>query len=886
MLDYLRLGLEQHTPKRMKIAVVFLVTILTFLSNAYGQKIPLNLESYKSWTTVEGGGISNDGNFVYYRTSNNSREENTLVVKSTKTKRELTIKNVNEQIFSADSKTLYCKGTNNKLYIVNLVTFEVNTLNDIASFKLFKNQNSEGIAYLTTDNRLILKNKSEMTFSDIKAYWLNEHGAIIVLKKNSTKDTIENEHLEWINLNETNKINFIYSGKEISNIQFDQTGREIIFFAKKDHESIWHYNNPNSKLSELVNTKTLNINVDANDIAFSKDDKYIYFNATKKDSVIDQKLNESLEVWSYEDTYLKSQYSSSYSDTGKKTAYPYVTNIANNKTIQLLFNNENKRILSQNSPNDDYFIIEERNGNTDETYLQRAKTKFSICNAKTGEKINIPTIQNQDIKDVMISPSSKYALYYDTQSGAYFSFNIQTLKTENITPNGANHFAKFTIRSYPNPRQTPAGIIGWTENDESIIIRGTFDIWKIDPSGKNLPLNLTKGIGQDQETVFAPVKRHENNIIKETDKILLTSFNTVTKEYGFYSLDITKKPILKQLNSGNYSVANIKNMYNIASSDEFIKARNSPVYLVLMQSSKEAPNYFYSRDLKTFKPVSNNIPQKEYNWLTSQLCSYKDKNGHNQCGILYKPEDFDPNKKYPIIISYYERQSDALNTFPSIKPQPFTFSVAIAVSNGYLVYLPDINSEFGKLGASALQTVLSSVEYLSKFNWVDTLNMGIAGHSMGGFETNYIITHTPIFKAALTGSGNSELLSMAYDVWGTTGDSKQSYYQYSSPKMKESMADNPNIYIENSPIINIKKVSTPLLIMHNDNDLSVPFRQGRQLFIALRSLKKPVWLLNYKGEGHGVFIPQNTIDYNKKFFDFFDHYLKDKQAPNWMIKHN
>jgi len=866
--------------------IINLLILFSLTAKTYAQKLPIVVETYKSWASIGSGGISNNGNFVYYQISNYPQGENTFVIKSIIKNKELRIKNAIQPVFSSDSKHLYCKGPNDTLYNVNLHSFQISKIIGVASFNLFKSQHSEILTYLTTNKSLIIKNKTEKSYTNVQSYAINSNATEMVINRIENIDTTNKESLEWVNLREL-KTKRIVTANEINNVQFNEPGKEVIFSAKINQiVSIWHYNTEKSELTELVNAKNLNIDITVKDFVFSHDGKYLYFNASKVNSITDQKSDAQVEVWSYKDTYLKSQYSSSYSDIGKKTAYPYVTDIANNKTTQLLFNNENKRISSQITPKDDYFIIEERIGNPDEAFLRRAKAKFSICNAKTGEKINIPTTQDQDVKDISISPSSKYALYYDAQSEAYFSFNIQTRKTKNITQNGANHLAKFTIRNYPNPRQTPAGIIGWTENDESIIIRGTFDIWKIDPSGIKKPLNLTKGIGQEHETVFAPAKRYENNIIKDSNKIILTSFNTVSKEYGFYSLDITKNPVLKQLNSGNYSVANIRNMYNIASSEEFIKARNSSAYLILRQSSIEAPNYYYSRDLKTLKPVSNNIPQKEYNWLTPQLCNYKDKNGHNQCGILYKPENFDPNKKYPIIISYYERQSDALNTFPSVNPQPFLFSIPIAVSKEYLVYLPDINSEYGKLGESALQTVLSSVEYLCKFDWVDTLNMGIAGHSMGGFETNYIITHTPIFKAAMTASGNSELLSMAYDVWGTTGDSKQFYYQYSSPKMKESMADNPNIYIENSPIINIKKVSTPLLIMHNDNDLSVPFRQGRQLFIALRSLEKPAWLLNYKGEGHGVFIIQNTIDYNKKFFDFFDHFLKGKGKPDWMTQHN
>jgi dipeptidyl aminopeptidase/acylaminoacyl peptidase len=92
------------------------------------------------------------------------------------------------------------------------------------------------------------------------------------------------------------------------------------------------------------------------------------------------------------------------------------------------------------------------------------------------------------------------------------------------------------------------------------------------------------------------------------------------------------------------------------------------------------------------------------------------------------------------------------------------------------------------------------------------------------------------------------------------------------------------LYLENSPVFHANKIETPLLILHNDGDGAVPWYQGIELFVAMRRLDKPSWLLNYNGDGHGVTKRPNQEDFAIRMYQFFDHYLKDEPAPEWMIK--
>jgi dipeptidyl aminopeptidase/acylaminoacyl peptidase len=275
-------------------------------------------------------------------------------------------------------------------------------------------------------------------------------------------------------------------------------------------------------------------------------------------------------------------------------------------------------------------------------------------------------------------------------------------------------------------------------------------------------------------------------------------------------------------------------------------------------------------------------PQTAYNWMRSELIHWKTIDGTTSTGILYKPENFDPGKKYPIIFDYYERRSDELNLYIRPKASQDRINIAWYVSNGYLVCVPDIHYVRGEPGRSAYICIVSAARYLSKMPWVDGKKMGIQGHSFGGYETEFVVTHSTLFAAACAASGLSDLISW-YGSVPRSGNPK-----FSSERQQDRMGATlwqiPDRYIDNSPIFKADKVSTPLLLMNNKGDGTVPFAQGVELFTALRRLGKRVWMLQYDGGGHSVQWGKDAMDYSIRMAQFFDHYLKDAPAPKWMTR--
>jgi dipeptidyl aminopeptidase/acylaminoacyl peptidase len=313
-----------------------------------------------------------------------------------------------------------------------------------------------------------------------------------------------------------------------------------------------------------------------------------------------------------------------------------------------------------------------------------------------------------------------------------------------------------------------------------------------------------------------------------------------------------------------------------------MKAKNANVYLVRRMSAEESPNYFWTSDFKQFKRISELEPEKKYNWLTSELLKWKTDDGIECQGILYKPQNFDPHKKYPVIFNYYERVTEGLHAFLTSEVSHGDLNIPFFVSNGYLVFTPDIRYEIGHPGKSVLKTIVSGANYLSQLLYVDSKHMGLQGHSRGGWETNFLVTHTNMFAAAISACGMSNYISLYNGTrLFTSGASRQIAFEMGYQRIGATLWERPDLYIENSPIFRAHLVNTPLLLLANKNDEDVPFEQGVEFFSALRRLKKKVWMLQYDGQGHILF-NKAAEDFTLKMKQFFDYYLKGDSAPEWM----
>jgi dienelactone hydrolase len=469
---------------------------------------------------------------------------------------------------------------------------------------------------------------------------------------------------------------------------------------------------------------------------------------------------------------------------------------------------------------------------------------------------------------VTLSPGGKWALFYDGKD--WNSLAVPGGKIAKLTDRlGVNFW--YEDNDMPGQPQS-YGNAGWTKDEKSVLLYDRYDIWQVAADGSEAK-SLTGGMGRKQKLQLRRVSLDpEEKTVDLSKPMLLRAENEWTRDTGFYRLAPgNAEPTLLVMAARSFSLV--------------AKAKNADVLLLTAQTFSEYPNLLVTNsEFKDLRKVSDANPQqKQLLWGNAELVRYKNADGRELSGMLVKPENFDPRKKYPLMVYIYERLSQNLHRFTA--PTPGTsINISYYASNGYLVFMPDIAYTVGYPGQSALKCVLPGIQALVDKGFVDEKAIGIQGHSWGGYQIAYMVTQTNRFKAASAGAPVSNMIS-AYDGirWGT-GMPRQFQYEKSQSRIGGTPWQYPLRFVENSPIFMADRVQTPLLMLHNDQDDAVPWYQGIEYYLALRRLGKEVYLFNYNGELHGLRRRVNQKDYTVRLQQFFDHHLKGAPMPEWMAK--
>jgi dipeptidyl aminopeptidase/acylaminoacyl peptidase len=321
--------------------------------------------------------------------------------------------------------------------------------------------------------------------------------------------------------------------------------------------------------------------------------------------------------------------------------------------------------------------------------------------------------------------------------------------------------------------------------------------------------------------------------------------------------------------------------------DDLRKAKNADVLIWTRENIDESPAVWTGNTAFEFRHQLSeaNPQQNQFIWPGVRLVHWDSFSGKPLEGLLYYPENIDPEKKYPMIVYFYERNADNLHTYILPAPTRSTVNRSYFTSNGYLVFVPDVTYEEGYPGQSAFDAIVSGTQFVSNmFPFIDRKHIGIQGQSWGGYQTAWLITQTDMFAAAMAGAPVSNMTSAYGGIRWESGLSREFQYENSQSRIGGNLWDKPQQYIENSPLFYVPKIKTPLLIMHNDNDGAVPWYQGIELFTAMRRLQKPVWMLTYNNEEHNLKAESwaNRMDLTIRMKEFFDHYLKGEPMPSWM----
>lgn len=916
---------------------------MLFNTNVFAQKKPLDHDVYDDWQRIGIRQISPDGKWSAYNVSPQEGDK-WLYIQSTSKQEpkerihrgeKLSIttnskhvvfaikpfyKDIKEDRVQKKKKKKYTSSlAKDSLGIYDLSKNKLIKIPEVSSFKLPK-ENGEYLAYIQeiekeatdttkskkkeTYKQLVLRNLNngtETNFDYADKFSFSDDGTYLVYTiKNEDKEEKEDEEENEEETTETseNRRTGVYlvdtktfketaitdKDGEYSHLQFNEDADLLTFIATHDEKKeevkdflVYLYDINKESLKPLDNA----IDGMPEDWVFSenytpkfsKNNKSLYLGITPKkepkDTLFIEEDHAKLDIWHYKDDYLQPQQLVRLKKDLEKS-YLSVVHLDNPSTLIVLEDEKINFTRLVNEGNAAFILAVSDYGNRIEKQWDVAGVNsYYLINTKTGERKEI--LKNLSGRAYM-SPEGKNLVFYDSESENWFVYDI---KSENIKQLNKGMDVAFANERHDLPSHAyPYSLIGWTEGDTSVLINDRYDIWEFYLEEDKTPKNLTQSYGRKNKINFSYLKLDkEETHIDTKSPLILAAFNEENKESGFYELNLQNNKAPKQLL-----------MAPMSGHKTLTKAKDADRYLFVEESFNIPPSLVSSKNLKTTTLLHRTNPQQAlYNWGTVELIHYTAQNGKPATGMLFKPEDFEEHKTYPLISYFYERRSDALHSYEAPAPTPSRLNITFFVSNGYLIFVPDIEYTEGYPGRSAEEYVDAGIDYLKTFDYVNNDKIGIQGQSWGGYQVAHLITRSNRYAAAWAGAPVVNMTSAYGGIRWATGMNRQFQYEKTQSRIGQNLWDGFDLYIENSPLFYMENVSTPVAIMHNDNDGAVPWYQGIEMFTALRRLGKPTWLLNYNGDEHNLMQRQNRKDIQRREQQFFDHYLKDAPAPEWMV---
>lgn len=909
--------------------------LLSFVSKA--QKKPLTHDVYDAWKSVNENILSDDGKHVLYLVSP-QQGDNVLHVKNLQNQNDLVFPRGTDPEISYDSrfavfmvqpqydsvrmlkleKARKDDMPKDSLYAVNLGNGDVYQHERVKSYKL-PEKGAGWLAFMLEEalpeedttqsdstamedaiwaisqtakeepkgNELVLlnlENKEEERYQGVEAYHFSEDGSHLVFSK-AKQDSTENAGVYAYNT-ESEELILLDSGKvSYKNLALSKNGSRVAFLASEDSlEADDRYYSLYLWEGDLLIAADTNSSGISDDWMvsehetpfFSEDASKLFFGtaprpqtyAYEDDTTLLEEERVSVDVWSWQDDNVQPMQKLRAEDE-KKRAYVTLYDVSKQQIIPLA--DERMPNLSFDSEKRLPYAI----GIADQPYRKQRSWDYPsyrdayLVDLNSGDK----TLIGEHISGYpRLSPAAEYAYWYESTDSAWLAYDIASGQTKNLTGDIAANFYDETNDRPMLPGSY--GSAGWTEEDEHFLVYDYYDIWKIDPKSLDSE-NLTDGYGRENNIAFRYEKLDRDAyFIPADDEILLEAFHRYNKQSGFFREHTGKDKRPEKLIMDDYAFY----------FGEKARTRDDVIYR--KGSFQEYPEVWYTDlDFENPEKISDTNPQQaDYYWGGVELVDWKGTNGEDLQGLVYKPENFDPEGNYPMMVYFYERRSDRIHDHRTPSPSASTINIPYFVSNGYVVFVPDIVYKEGNPGPSAYDCIVPGVLKVLDMGFVDEDKIGIQGQSWGGYQVAYLITRTDMFAAAMAGAPVANMTSAYGGIrWGS-GMSRMFQYERTQSRIGGTLWEKPQLYIENSPLFYADQIRTPLLMMHNDNDSAVPWYQGIEMFMALRRLEQPVWMLVYNGEVHNLRQRKNRKDLSIRMSQFFDYYLKDEPMPTWMEK--
>ena len=908
------------------IRSLLLVYGLLCAIGTFSQKIAIDHTAYNRWNKIERQVISNDGNWIAYETTP-LKGDGFVCIFNVLTNKTDTIHRGKDPMFNAHSTLLLVKITpgydtlrncefnkvektkwpKDSLYILDLSTQKSLKVAKLKQYKL--SDDGGRIAYLTEAAKISpAKKKWYCPFQKKEQPAPKSNGGLLVVLNNSLEKEFEKKQVtefeftpkgEWISFithqkvkSDSFSLHFYDFSSKSSHQLINETAyklpawspdySKVAFLSSSDSSKIkqfkLHFMSTSdwvdrvigdSSTKEIDTTKGISENRAP---LFSKQGNYLFFGVADRVKVVKDSLLDAekvqLDIWHYQDDRIQPQQLVQLKEDLKKNDL-YVLDIDHKKILKI--SNDTLRVYVDKNQIGD-FLLATSNGS------YAIQSQWSSPALEDVYRIHLQTGEIRLIKAAKgfggtLSPKGRFYSYFDATSKNHFLVDMDKDTETCVTCEAINVRWHEDINGQPM-LEGPIRDLQYVAGEDNFIVSSEFDIWNYSLETKKLTC-LTENEGALNGIRLSLTKWESDSVYVDLNDCYVRGLNTKTKGSHVFSFQNHNGHVdFREVYHTDYSITSL------------LKSKNNKQIMLRKMSVSQYPEIsLMDSSFSDEKIISNTNPQQiDYNWATVELVKWKGYDGTSLEGLVYKPEDFDPTKKYPLIIYYYELNADNLHNHNAPRPSSSTINPVEYASAGYLVFIPDIRYKAGYPAKSAYNCIMSGTDHLIKNFPVDSLKMGLQGQSWGGYQTAQLITMTNRYAAAMAGAPVGNMFSAYGGIrWGS-GLNRQFQYESTQSRIGKTIWQAQDAYLENSPIFHLPNVSTPLLLMHNDMDGSVPWYQSIEIYNGMRRLNKPCWLLNYNNDDHNLTKMPNKMDLSIRMRQFFDHFLMNEQAPLWILE--
>jgi dienelactone hydrolase len=916
-----------------------LLTLFVTLS-ASAQKKPLDHTVYDSWQSITEKNLSKNGKIVTYVIAP-QEGDSTLIIQETSGRKIFEVPRGYQAKITNDNRFVVFKikptyqqtrdakikrrrpddMPKDSLGILDVTNLAYQKLPRIRSFKLPEN-GSGWVAFLAEKNlrdtsgkgaattaepgqeegtELSLQNFStgkNETFAGVTEYNFDKNGKYLLYETNQGRR--EKKTVVLLGLNDMKSKTILAGFNDAKNYAFDEAGTQVAFVAERDSSAraatkyykLFHYVLGTDSAIAIADQRSAGIPtrwaVSENGTpSFSKSGKRIMFGLAPilppRDTSLPEFERVSVDVWNYNDEDLQPAQLRGLQQELRRS-YTAIWDWNSKRVIPLASKVITRIVPTYEGDGNVFYATTDSGKRVARQWQGFAESDVYAIDPNTGARTLIAANFKGNIQP---SYTGKYLLMYDEKKKSYSVYNAETKKLTAAA-------SSIKVPLYDEENDVPDdpnayGIEKWGADDKYVLINDRYDVWKVDPENKVAPVNITGGLGRKNKISYRILNFNEDEkFYTEGQTVWMRIYDENDKSTGLAKM---------KLSDGATPIQIFKQSVNLISASRpgsglegsILKAEDADIFVFQKETFKTPANVYaadYSSGaISAGTQLSDiNKQQQNYNWGTAELFKWKAYTGKLTEGIVYKPEDFDPKKKYPMIVYFYERGNNTLHNYIAPAPTPSRLNISFFVSRGYVVFVPDIWYKTGYPGQSAYDYILSGTRAVVKQGFVDSTKIGLQGQSWGGYQIAYLITQTPLYAAAWAGAPVANMFSAYGGIRWESGVNRQFQYEKTQSRIGATIWERPDLYTANSPLFHLKKVKTPLVIMANDADGAVPWYQGIEMFTAMRRLNKPVWLLNYNGEAHNLVERRNRKDIQIREQQFFDWKLKGEKPAKWLVE--